>query len=137
MDARGTWDGQGPLNGVLAMMFNGAGDFDFKGIFPALYGNGKIGNESAKKKKALSDADDQETILKERWAAAKFVQHQLRIVVDQYDPAEEPTDGNDDTSDTTSSGGSSISVFSANAVRAPQLTSAHNRQRVKTNIAWP
>ena len=44
-----------------------------------------------KKKKAFSDVGDQETILKERWTAAKFVQHQMRIVLDnQYDPADEP-----------------------------------------------
>ena len=44
-----------------------------------------------KKKKAFSDVGDQETILKERWTAAKFVQHQMRIVLDnQCDPADEP-----------------------------------------------
>ena len=101
--------GKTPLGRILAMMFsryhNGAGtfrtasDFDFfRGIFfdktvPALYDDGEIGNEATKKKKAFSDVGDQETILKERWTAAKFVQHQLRIVIDnQYDPTEEPTD---------------------------------------------
>ena len=58
---------------------------------PALYDDGEIGGELIKKKKAFSDVGDQETILKERWTAAKFVQHQLRIVLDnQYDPADEP-----------------------------------------------
>ena len=77
--------------------FRSASDFDFfRGVFfektcPALYDDGEIGGELIKKKKAFSDVGDQETILKERWTAAKFVQHQLRIVLDnQYDPADEP-----------------------------------------------
>ena len=92
---------------MLAMMFSrfhggtgtfrSASDFDFfRGVFfdktcPALYDDGEIGGELIKKKKALSDVGNQETISKERWTAAKFVQHQLRIVLDnQYDPADEP-----------------------------------------------
>ena len=99
--------GKTPLGRMLAMMFSrfhggtgtfrSASDFDFfRGVFfdktcPALYDDGEIGGELIKKKKAFSDVCDQETILKERWTAAKFVQHQLRIVLDnQYDPADEP-----------------------------------------------
>lgn len=99
--------GKTPLGRMLAMAFSryhggtgtfrSASDFDFfRGVFfdktcPALYDDGEIGGELIKKKKAFSDVSDQETILKERWTAAKFVQHQLRIVLDnQYDPADEP-----------------------------------------------
>ncbi|CAK9063141.1 unnamed protein product [Durusdinium trenchii] len=70
-----------------------APEFDFfRGIFfdkatPAIFDDGEIGNETIKKKKAFSDVGDSETILKERWTAAKFVMHQLRIFVDnQYNP---------------------------------------------------
>lgn len=58
MDARGTWDGQDPLTGVLAMTFNGAAMetlISSKASSPALYDDGKIGNESAKKKKAFGN----------------------------------------------------------------------------------
>ena len=99
--------GKTPLGRIIAMMFSryhggtgtfrSASDFDFfRGVFfdktcPALYDDGEIGGEIIKKKKAFSDVGDQETILKERWTAAKFVQHQLRVVLDnQYDPSEEP-----------------------------------------------
>ncbi|CAK9091926.1 Uncharacterized protein SCF082_LOCUS43283 [Durusdinium trenchii] len=95
--------GKTPLARILSMMFsryhggNGqfrsAPEFDFfRGIFfdkatPAIFDDGEIGNETIKKKKAFSDVGDSETILKERWTAAKFVMHQLRIVVDnQYNP---------------------------------------------------
>ena len=74
-------------------------DFDFfRGVhldksIPALYDDGEIGNEPIKKKKAFSDVGDTETILKERWTAAKFVMHQLRVILDnQYDPSAEPED---------------------------------------------
>lgn len=77
--------------------FRSASDFDFfRGVFfektcPALCDDGEIGGEPIKKKKAFSDVGDQETILKERWTAAKFVQHQLRVVLgNQYDPADGP-----------------------------------------------
>ncbi|CAK9076205.1 unnamed protein product [Durusdinium trenchii] len=95
--------GKTPLARILSMMFsqyhggNGqfrsAPEFDFfRGIFfdkatPAIFDDGEIGNETIKKKKAFLDVGDSETILKERWTAAKFVLHQLRIVVDnQYNP---------------------------------------------------
>ena len=79
--------------------FRTASDFDFfRGVHfdktvPALYDDGEIGGELIKKKKAFSDVGDEETILKERWTAAKFVQHQLRIVLDnQYEPKDQPED---------------------------------------------
>ena len=46
-------------------------------------------NRSRRKK--FSDVGDNETILKERWTAAKFVRNQLRVVLDNlYDPGAEP-----------------------------------------------
>ena len=101
--------GKTPLARIIAMMFSrhygGSGtfrtasDFDFfRGVHfdktvPALYDDGEIGGELIKKKKAFSDVGDEETILKERWTAAKFVQHQLRIVLDnQYEPKDQPED---------------------------------------------
>ena len=98
------------LGRIIAMMFSryhgGAGtfrsasDFDFfRGVhfdksIPALYDDGETGSEPIKKKKAFSDVGDTETILKERWTAAKFVMHQLRVILDnQYDPSAEPEDG--------------------------------------------
>ena len=101
--------GKTPLARIIARMFSrhygGSGtfrtasDFDFfRGVHfdktvPALYDDGEIGGELIKKKKAFSDVGDEETILKERWTAAKFVQHQLRIVLDnQYEPKDQPED---------------------------------------------
>ncbi|CAE8687369.1 unnamed protein product [Polarella glacialis] len=111
--------GKTPLGRTIAMMFSRfrggegtfrtASDFDFfRGLVfnssvPALFDNGEIGNEPVKKKKAFSDVGDAETILKERWNAAKFVQHQLRIVLDNaYDPIYEPEDDGTDESLTVS-----------------------------------
>ena len=37
---------------------------------------------SRKKKKAFSDVGNNEGILKQRWTAAKFVQGQLRVIID-------------------------------------------------------
>ena len=100
--------GKTPLGRVLAMMFSrlhggpgcyrSASDFDyFRGApfsthVPAIYDDGDIGAEPIKKKKAFSDVSDEETLTRERWTAAKFVQNQLRIVIDNsYAPAHEPT----------------------------------------------
>ncbi|CAJ1397648.1 unnamed protein product [Effrenium voratum] len=97
--------GKTPLARILAMMFSryhgGTGTFRtacdldfFRGVSfdktcPGLFDDGEVG--PIKKKKAFSDVGDQETILRERWTAAKFVQHQLRIVIDnQYDPENQP-----------------------------------------------
>ena len=105
--------GKTPLARIIAMMFSRhyggtgtfrtASEFDFfRGLFfektcPAVFDDGTIGNETIKKKKAFSDVGDQETITKERWNAAKFVRHQLRIVCDnQYDPEREPTNADID-----------------------------------------
>ncbi|CAE7863483.1 unnamed protein product [Symbiodinium microadriaticum] len=89
--------GKTPLARVTAMMFSryhgggqfrSAEDFDFfRGIFfskatPALYDDGDISGEAIKQKKAFSDVGNIEGILKEPWNAAKFVQGQLRIVID-------------------------------------------------------
>ncbi|OLQ12517.1 hypothetical protein AK812_SmicGene3591 [Symbiodinium microadriaticum] len=90
--------GKTPLARTLAMAFsryhggNGAfrssSDFDFfRGLpfnktIPALYDDGDISDESIKKKKAFCDVGDTEGILKERWTAAKFTKHQLRIIID-------------------------------------------------------
>ena len=100
--------GKTPLGRVIAMMFSrfhgGTGsyrsgsDFDyFRGCpvstqVPAIYDDGDIGAEPIKKKKAFSDVSDTEALTKERWTAAKFVQNQLRIVIDNsYDPLQEPS----------------------------------------------
>ena len=99
--------GKTPLGRVLAMMFSryhggdgmyrSASDFDyfrscpFTKTIPAIYDDGDIGAEPTKKKKkkAFSNVDDTETLTRERWTAAnKFMQNQLRIVIDNaYEPA--------------------------------------------------
>lgn len=87
-----------PLGRIMAMMFsqfhggdgcyrtaselNGFRGVMFTKMVPALFNDEEIGSESAKKKKAFSDVGDIETILKERWTAAKFVMSQLRVVQD-------------------------------------------------------
>lgn len=74
--------GKTPLARILSMMFSryhgGCGQFRtapefdfFRGIFfdkctPCIFDDGEIGNETIKKKKALSDVGDSEAILKER-----------------------------------------------------------------------
>lgn len=99
--------GKTPNGRTVAMMmsrhhggvgqYRSASDFDyFRGCpfskkVSAIYDDGEIGNEPIKKKKAFSDVSDTETLTRERWTAAKFVQHQCRIVIDNlYDPAAEP-----------------------------------------------
>ncbi|CAE7545175.1 unnamed protein product [Symbiodinium pilosum] len=102
--------GKTPLARSLAMMFSRhhgghsgnacfrtASDFEFfRGMYfskaiPALYDDGDISREAVKKMKAFADVGDHETILKERWNAAKFVKHQLRIFLDNsYDPKDIP-----------------------------------------------
>ena len=102
--------GKTPLARSLSMMFSRhhgghsgnacfrtASDFDFfRGMnfskaIPALYDDGDISREAVKKMKAFADVGDHETILKERWNAAKFVKHQLRIFLDNsYDPKDIP-----------------------------------------------
>ena len=88
--------GKTPLGRAIAMAFSryneftgafrSASDFDvFRGVpfskaTPALYDDGDIFAEPIKKIKAFCDVGDYETILKERWTAAKFVKHQLRIL---------------------------------------------------------
>ena len=90
--------GKTPLARITAMLFSRyhggdgnfrtAEDFDFfRGLhfgksIPALYDDGDVSLEPIKKKKAFSDVGNNEGILKERWTAAKFVQGQLRIVID-------------------------------------------------------
>ncbi|CAE7826793.1 unnamed protein product, partial [Symbiodinium sp. CCMP2592] len=90
--------GKTPLARTLAMAFSryhggkgsfrSSSDFDFfRGLpfnktIPALYDDGDISDESIKKKKAFCDVGDTEGILKERWTAAKFTKHQLRIIID-------------------------------------------------------
>ncbi|CAE7556086.1 unnamed protein product [Symbiodinium microadriaticum] len=100
--------GKTPLGRVIAMMFSryhgGTGsyrsgsDFDyFRGCpftkkVSAIYDDGDIGLEPVKKKKAFSDVADTETLTKERWTAAKFVQNQLRVVIDNaFEPEKEQT----------------------------------------------
>ena len=98
--------GKTPLARTTAMMFSrywggpgqyrSASDLDFfRGVFfdtktPAIYDDGDISGESVKKKKAYADVGDNETMTKERWNAAKFIKHQLRIVVDNDYNATEP-----------------------------------------------
>jgi hypothetical protein len=99
--------GKTPLGRILAMMFSRhhggigefrtASDFDFfrgpKGRpeVPCLFDDGDIDQQAVKKAKAFSDVGDEETMTKERWTAAKFVQGQMRIVCDnKYDPSVEP-----------------------------------------------
>ena len=61
-------------------------DFDFfRGVpfskaTPALYDDGDIFAEPIKKIKAFCDVGGYETILKERWTAAKFVNSDLWVV---------------------------------------------------------
>ena len=100
--------GKTPLGRVIAMMFSryhgGTGsyrsgsDFDyFRGCpftkkVSAIYDDGDIGLEPVKKKKAFSDVADTQTLTKERWTAAKFVQNQLRVVIDNaFEPEKEQT----------------------------------------------
>ena len=73
-----------------------ASDFDyfrgcpFSTAVPAIYADGDIGDEPAKKKKGSSDVADTETLTRERWTAAKLVPNQLRIVIgNAYEPAHE------------------------------------------------
>ena len=61
-------------------------------MVPAIFDDGEIEAEPIKKKKAFSDVGDLETILRERWTAAKFVKHQLRIVCDNSCDDELPED---------------------------------------------
>ena len=79
--------------------FRSASDFGFfsgmKGsrTCPNIYDDGDICEQSIKKMKAFSDVGDEETMTKERWTAAKWIQGQMRIVCDnRYDPAGEPKD---------------------------------------------
>ena len=93
----------------MAMMFSrfhgGSGTFRttadldfFKAIpftkcVPALYDDGSIGDEEAKKLKAFTDVGDDESMTRARWTSAKFVRHQLRIVLDNaFNPDAEPED---------------------------------------------
>lgn len=102
--------GKTPLGRIVAMMFSrfhgedgafrSTCDLDFfRGIhfnpaIPALYDDGDIGAEAVKKKKAFADVADEQTMTRERWTNAKFVRHQLRIVLDNaYNPDAEPADG--------------------------------------------
>ena len=103
--------GKTPLGRIMAMMFSrfhgGMGNFRatadldfFKGIpftkcCPALYDDGSIGGEEAKKLKAFTDVGDDESMTRARWTSAKFVRHQLRIVLDNaFNPDAEPEDNN-------------------------------------------
>ena len=79
--------------------FRTTSDLDFfKGIHftkcvPALYDDGSIGGEEVKKLKAFGDVGDEESMTRARWTSAKFVRHQLRVVLDNaYNPDGEPDD---------------------------------------------
>jgi hypothetical protein len=68
--------------------FKTANDMDFfRGAhftktLPALFDDGDIHTQAVAKLKAFSDVSDEESITRERWTAAKFVQGQLRLVCD-------------------------------------------------------
>ena len=51
------------------------------------------GLEEVKKLKAFTDVGDEESMTRARWTSAKFVRHQLRVVLDNsYNPEAEPED---------------------------------------------
>ncbi|CAK9068012.1 unnamed protein product [Durusdinium trenchii] len=90
---------------IMEMLIIGSGTFRttadldfFKAIpftkcVPALYDDGSIGDEEAKKLKAFTDVGDDESMTRARWTSAKFVRHQLRIVLDNaFNPDAEPED---------------------------------------------
>ena len=72
--------GNGSLKTANDMdFFRGAA---FTKMIPALFDDGDIHLQAVAKLKAFSDVSDEESITRERWTAAKFVQGQLRLVCD-------------------------------------------------------
>ena len=103
--------GKTPLGRIVAMMFSrfhgGTGTFrttadldffkavPFSKCCPALYDDGSIGGEEVKKLKVVTDVGDDESMTRARWTSAKFVRHQLRIILDNaFNPDAEPEDNN-------------------------------------------
>ena len=101
--------GKTPLARILCSLFSryhggegqfrSASDFDFfrgppgNRRCPCIFDDGDIDDQPIRKMEAFLDVGDEETITKERWNAAKFVQGQLRVVCDnKYDPSKEPAD---------------------------------------------
>ena len=104
--------GKTPLGRIIAMMFSrfhgGSGSFRttadldfFRGLpftkcIPALYDDGSIGGEEAKKLKAFTDVGDEECMTRARWTSAKFVRHHA------FNPDAEPADDKTEASLTVS-----------------------------------